>query len=214
GGTVIEALEPGDGGLHYSLVSKFPIPGPGGEPALVGGVAIDITEQVGTRAVLEESEVRFRQLAENIKEVFWISDPDKNEVLYVSPAYEEVWGRSCRSLYERPRSFLDAIHSDDRERVLALSLARQVRGELADVGHRAERPEGAVRWVRARGFPTRDRSGEVYRIVGLAEDITERKWAEESLREADRRKDEFLAMLAHELRNPLAPIRNAVELIK
>jgi PAS domain S-box-containing protein len=211
---VVETLQHEDGVLHHSLVSKFPIPGPDGTAAVVGGMAIDITEQRRTQAVLEESELRFRQLAENIKEVFWVSDPDKNEVLYVSPAYEEVWGRSCRSLYERPRSFLDAVHPDDRERVLALSLARQVRGELADVEYRVVRPDGSVRWVRDRGFPIRDPSGEVYRIVGLAEDITERKRAEESLREADRRKDEFLAMLAHELRNPLAPIRNAVELIK
>jgi PAS domain S-box-containing protein len=211
---VIETLEHPDGVLHHSLVSKFPIPGPDGTAALVGGMAIDITEQRRTQAVLEESERRFRQLAENIKEVFWISDPHKNEVQYVSPAYEEVWGRSCRSLYERPRSFLDAVHPDDRERVRALSLERQGRGEPADVEYRVVRPDGSVRWVRDRGFPIRDPSGEVYRVVGLAEDITDRKAAEESLREADRRKDEFLAMLAHELRNPLAPIRNAVQLMK
>ena len=96
----VETLEHPDGVLHHSLVSKFPIPGPDGAPALVGGMAIDVTEQRRTRAVLEESEQRFRQLAENVNAVFWMSDPHKDEILYVSPAYESIWGRSCQSLYE------------------------------------------------------------------------------------------------------------------
>ena len=163
--------------------------------------------------VLEESEQRFRQLAENIQEVFWMSDPLKNEVLYVSPAYEKLWGRSCQSLYEQPRSFLDAIHPEDRERVVA-SLESQRRGKTTDVEYRVVRPDGSVRWVRDRSFPVKDRAGGVYRVAGIAEDITEGKQFEEALREADRRKDEFLAMLAHELRNPLAPIRHALQVLK
>ena len=163
--------------------------------------------------VLEESEQRFRQLAENIQEVFWMSDPLKNEVLYVSPAYEKLWGRSCQSLYAQPRSFLDAIHPEDRERVVA-SLESQRRGKTTDVEYRVVRPDGSVRWVRDRSFPVKDRAGGVYRVAGIAEDITEGKQFEEALREADRRKDEFLAMLAHELRNPLAPIRHALQVLK
>ncbi len=112
---VVETLEHEDGVLHHSLVSKFLIPGPDGNSVLVGGMAIDITDLKRAEQVLEESEQRFRQLAENIQEVFWMSDPLKNEVLYVSPAYETPKGASCRTLYEQPRSFLDAIHPDDRE---------------------------------------------------------------------------------------------------
>jgi PAS domain S-box-containing protein len=165
-------------------------------------------------ARLEESELRFRQLAENIREVFWMSDPYKAEVLYISPAYEEVWGRSCQSLYEQPRSFLDAIHPDDRERVVRTSLAQQSRGEGTDVEYRVVRPDGTVRWVRDRSFPVKDGSGQVYRMAGIAEDVTAWKQVETELKQADRRKDEFLAMLGHELRNPLAPIRNAVGVMR
>ncbi len=211
---VVETLRHGDGVVHHSLVSKFPIPGPDGTAALAGGMAIDITEEVRTRAVLEESEERFRQLAENINAVFWMSDPRKAEMQYVSPAYERVWGRPCQSLYEQPLSFFEAIHPEDRDHVRAASLERQGRGEAVDVEYRVVRPDGSVRWVRDRSFPVRDTSGRVYRMAGIAEDITERKRAEQALREADRRKDEFLATLAHELRNPLAPLRNGLQVMR
>jgi PAS domain S-box-containing protein len=193
---VIETLRHDDGVLHHSLVSKFPIPGPeGGEDPLVGGVAIDITDQVLTRTVLEESERRFRQLAENINEVFWVSDPDKTQVLYVSPAYEQVWGRSCRSLYEQPRSFLDAVNPEDRERVVAPSLERQRRGEASEVEYRVIRPDGSVRRVRDRAFPVKDASGRVYRIAGVAEDVTARKLAEEELRQRAEETEKLLDLL-------------------
>jgi PAS domain S-box-containing protein len=187
-----------------------------GEPAVEAVVVNfrDISERQQATEALRESEERFRQLAEHVNAVFWMSDPHKSRVLYVSPAYETVWGRSCSSLYREPRSFLEAVHPEDRERVNAESLERQVRGEATDVEYRIVRPDGSVRWVRDRSFPIRDQSGRVYRIAGITEDVTEAKKVEGALREADRRKDEFLAMLAHELRNPLAPIRNAAQIIK
>ncbi len=210
---VVETLEHEDGVVHHSLVSKFPIPGPDGAAAFVGGMAIDITDHKRAEQVLEESEQRFRQLAENIEDVFWMSDPVKNEMLYVSPAYEKLWGRSCGSLYEEPRSFLDAIHPEDRGRVVA-GFESQRRGKTTDVEYRVVRPDGSVRWVRDRSFPVKDRAGGVYRVAGIAEDVTERREFEEALKEADRRKDEFLAMLAHELRNPLAPLRSALQILR
>src|SRR5262249_35210306 len=88
------------------------------------------------------------------------------------------------------------------------------RGEPGDVEYRILRPDGSIRWVRDRSFPIVDSSGHFYRIVGIAEDITSHKQAEEVLTQANRRKDEFLAMLAHELRNPLAPIRTALHILK
>ncbi len=91
---VVETLEHEDGvDLHHSLVSKFLIPGPDGNSVLVGGMAIDITDLKRAEQVLEESEQQLRQLAENIQEVFWMSDPLKNEILYISPAYETLWGQ-------------------------------------------------------------------------------------------------------------------------
>jgi PAS domain S-box-containing protein len=211
---IIEALEHEDGIVHHSVVSKFPILGPEGRPAFVGGMAIDITDRLRAEAVLAESEQRFRQLAENIHEVFWMADPQTTQILYISPAYERVWGRSCQSLYEQPRSFLDAVHPEDRKRVRVASLEKHGRGEHTDEEYRVIRPDGTVRWVRDRAFPVRDAAGQVYRMVGIAEDFTEKKRAEEALKEADRRKDEFLATLAHELRNPLAPIRNAAQVLR
>jgi PAS domain S-box-containing protein len=187
GGQVVETLEHEDGLLHHSLVTKFPIPGPDGQVALVGGMAIDITDQKRTQASLEESEERFRQLAENLSQVFWMSDTEKSRVLYVSPAYEVVWGRSCESLYEQPRSFLDAIHPEDREHVRVASLERQSRGEPGDVEYRIVRPDGSLRWIRDRSFPVKDWAGRVYRVAGIAEDITERRLAEASLQASERR---------------------------
>jgi PAS domain S-box-containing protein len=211
---VVETLEQEDGVVHHSLVSKFPIPGPDGRPALVGGMAIDITERQRAEDALAESEGRFRQLAENINEVFWLADPQATQVLYVSPAYERVWGRPCQGLYERPQSFLDAVHPDDRERARAAALEEHSRGEATDVEYRVVRPDGSVRWVRDRGFPIKDAAGRVYRFAGLAEDVTDKKEAEAALRDADRRKDEFLAVLAHELRNPLAPLLNGLQILR
>jgi PAS domain S-box-containing protein len=218
---IIETLRHDDGIVHHSIVNKFPILGPDGRPAFVGGMAIDITDRLRAAEVLAESEERFRQLAENINEVFWMADPQATEILYISLAYEQVWGRSCQSLYEQPRSFLDAIHPDDRERVRVAALEKHSRGEPTDEEYRVVRPDGSVRWIRDRAFPVRNAAGQVYRMVGIAEDITDRVTAAlenarlcEGLREADRRKDRFLATLAHELRNPLAPIRNAVEVLR
>jgi PAS domain S-box-containing protein len=211
---LIETLKQPDGRIHHSVVSKFPIPGLDGKPAFVGGIAIDITDQLHAEKLRADSEERFRQMAESINEIFWMADPEVTEVLYVSPAYERVWGRTCRSLYEDPRSFLDAVHPDDRERIRVSSLESHGRGESTDEEFRIVLPDGSIRWVRDRGFPIKDNSGRVFRKAGIAEDITDRKLAEQALKEADRRKDEFLATLAHELRNPLAPLRNAVELLR
>jgi PAS domain S-box-containing protein len=129
-------------------------------------------------AALGESEQRFRQIAENIREVFWMTTPGLEEVLYVSPAYESIWGRSLESLRQRPRSFMDAIHTEDRERVVGILAGRRKDG--FEVEYRVVRPDGSVRWIRDRGIPVKDESGKVYRTVGVAEDITGRKQAEEA----------------------------------
>jgi PAS domain S-box-containing protein len=211
---LIETLEQADGIVHHSIVSKFPIPGADDKPAFVGGIAIDITDRLQAERVRAESEERFRQLAENINEVFWMVDVAEGKILYISPAYERIWGRSCESLYREPMSFLDAVHPDDRERVRRSAEERTRREDPTDEEYRILTPQGAVKWIRNRAFPVKDAAGQVFRLAGIAEDITEKKRVEEALRDGDRRKDEFLATLAHELRNPLAPICNAVQLIQ
>lgn len=143
-------------------------------------------ELEATNESLRQSELRFRQLAENINEVFWISDPGKNQMLYVSPMYEAIWGRSCASLYAAPLSWATAIHPEDRARVSEAVRTKQITGQY-DEQYRIVRPDGALRWIRDRAFPVRTRSGQVVRLVGVAEDITHRKWAEEELVRLNRR---------------------------
>ncbi len=143
---------------------------------------------------LRETKERFRQLAEHIREVFWMTDPEKNQIIYISPGYEDTWGRSRESLIQAPRSWLEAIHPDDRNRVQQAALSKQVTGDY-DEEYRIIRPDGTLRWIQDRGFPIRDGSGRVYRIAGIAEDITERKEAQEGLRIAYDKLDTILASL-------------------
>jgi diguanylate cyclase (GGDEF)-like protein/PAS domain S-box-containing protein len=137
----------------------------GSTPAIVANV-----RDISTR---REQQERFRQLAENIDEVFWMTDPESTVILYVSPAYEAIWGRSCQSLYDRPRQWLEAIHEDDRARILEVA-QRQADGAYSEE-YRVVRPDGEVRWIADRAFPVRDDGGRIYRVAGVARDITERK---------------------------------------
>ena len=138
----------------------------------------DITERKRTERALQDSEERFRQLAENIREVFYISE--QGYLRYVSPAYMEIWGRTPQSLYENPQSFLDTIHPEDRENVRG-SIADKSRGEVEKV-YRIVRPDGAIRWIKDRSSPIYDDSGEPLRVVGIAADITDLKLGEEKLK--------------------------------
>jgi len=153
---------------------------PHGEILYFEGTQQDITARKKAEASLLESERRFRQVVEQIREVFWMSDPKKNRMLYISPAYEQVWGRSCASLYASSRDWLEAIHPEDRERVLQAALTQQVGGDYRET-YRIVRPDGSIRWIEDRAFPIRNEEGKVYRVTGIAEDITERKQAAEEL---------------------------------
>ena len=153
-----------------------------GNPLEIIGSWIDITERKLAEQTLQESETRFRQIAETIEEVVWSADPAIGRMLYISPAYERVWGHTCASLYEHPKSFIDAIHPDDRARVLA-GLTVQQDGLPFAHEYRIVRPDGIIRWVWDRGFPVFDRETErLTHYVGVALDITERKLAEDALR--------------------------------
>ncbi len=132
-----------------------------------------LAEIAGRRRMEEElrsSEELFRQLAENVREVFWVASPDGRRMIYLSPVYEELWGRPLESLDRQPGTFVNAILPEDRPRVAAVFEATTD----FEVEFRISRPDRAVRWIRARGFPIRNETGEVYRIAGIAEDITER----------------------------------------
>ncbi|HXG08430.1 MAG TPA: PAS domain S-box protein [Gemmataceae bacterium] len=138
--------------------------------------------------LLRPSEQEFRLLVEGIDCVFWIISTDLDQVFYISPAYEKVWGRSCQSLYEQPRSWLEAVHPDDVRQVEeAIRAARQQRSaNQGDLVYRILRSDGTLRWIRARAFLVPGEQGARDCFIGLAEDITDRKQMEEALRLKDR----------------------------
>jgi PAS domain S-box-containing protein len=125
-------------------------------------------------AVLQSNEELFKQFVEEIDQVFWMTSPDKSQLLYISPAYETIWGRTCDSLYASRYGWLDAIHPDDRELIMRAAMTTQVDGKY-DHEYRIVQPDGSIRWIRDRAFPIRDASGNVYRIAGVAQDITDGK---------------------------------------
>jgi PAS domain S-box-containing protein len=129
---------------------------------------------------LRESEARFRQLAENIREVFWLTDTKTGQVVYVSPAYEIIWGRTCQALYRNPRNWIDAIHPDERSSV-AEAFERSAVGAPFEETYRVVRPDGSIRWICDRGVPILEDDGHVFRIAGIAADITALKDAEARL---------------------------------
>ena len=137
-------------------------------------------ERLRAEKGLKESQDRFRQLAEAIREVFWMTDLSKMELVYISPGYEVIWGRSCESLYASPMNWLDAIHPDDRERVRTAAMNDQASGKYHQE-YRIIRPDGSTRWIQDRAFPVKNEAGEVYRVAGIAEDITDHKQAAQRL---------------------------------
>jgi PAS domain S-box-containing protein len=146
------------------------------------GTNTDITEQKAAAEALRASEERFRELAEHVREVFYVMDPELSRVLYLSPAYEHVWGRMRDEVYANPEAWLENIHPEDRERVAAALAGRAHGGYEAE--YRVLTPAGEERWVRDRSFPVRGPGGEVVRHVGFADDVTERRRAEQALRQA------------------------------
>jgi PAS domain S-box-containing protein len=135
---------------------------------------------------VRDNEIRFRQLAENINDAFWITNLESSEVIYVSPAYETIMGQPCQLVYEQPRVWIEAVHPEDRAWVVTSFEQRDVtQPQLKE--YRVVWPDGAVRWVWERVFPVYNAAGQVYRRAGVIEDITERKQVEAALRQSEAR---------------------------
>ena len=166
----------------------------------------NVSDRKRAEAALSQSEDKFRQLAENIQDVFWITDAAEEQILYVSPAYETLWGLSRESLYQNPRQWLEAIHPEDRSRVVQTLHEHSAQGHY-DHEYRVIHADGTLRWIRDRAFPIKNEAGEIIRLVGIAEDITERQRVEEI-------KNEFISIVSHELRTPLTAIQMSLGLLK
>jgi two-component system, sensor histidine kinase and response regulator len=188
---------------------------------LIGAVVtfIDITERRKAQHALQKSEEMFRQLAENIREVFFIVTPDPPRMAYISPAYEEVAKRPRQELYERADAWIESVHPEDRNRVVSV-FEQSMQGVATAMEYRLVRPDGSVRWIKARSFPVRDSQGKFGSSVGIAEDITDRKKALEEMEvaraaaeSANRAKSEFLANMSHEIRTPMNGIIGMTDLL-
>ncbi|MGZ8265043.1 MAG: putative bifunctional diguanylate cyclase/phosphodiesterase [Burkholderiales bacterium] len=150
-----------------------------GEPLYFMSVVQDISARRATEQALRESEQKFRQLADNIPEIFWITDVRQRVLHYLSPGFETLTGKPLAEVLRRPRSWLQIVHPEDRERV---RLARKPLPHAEyDIEYRIVIAGGGVRWVHDQAFPVRDATGAVYRIAGIASDVTQRKEAEEKL---------------------------------
>ncbi|MUG94066.1 PAS domain S-box protein [Scytonema sp. UIC 10036] len=173
-------------------------------------VCRDITKRKQDLEALRDSEERFRQFADNIIQVFWMTDSGKSQNLYLSLAYERIWGRSRESIYAQPLSYLDAVHPEDRDRIMT-NLKTAPLGEF-DHEYRIVRPDGEERWIRDRAFPIRNEHGEVYRIAGIAEDITQRRQADERLKASLEEKEVLLREIHHRVKNNLQVISSLLQL--
>jgi PAS domain S-box-containing protein len=191
-------LRRADGEYRCILCSGVPRFDPAGAFAGYIGSNIDITDL--------QSEERFRQLAENIDQVFWMVDLETRKVVYASPAFERVWGFSTSALYQDQAWVGQAVHPEDKARVDA-AYSKLGSGPLEET-YRIVRPDGAVRWIHDRAFVVRNPEGQPYRVAGIAEDITEQREIQEQL--AQTSKMEAIGRLAggvaHDFNNLLTVI--------
>jgi PAS domain S-box-containing protein len=165
---------------------------------------------------LKQSEERFRQLAEYINDVFWLFDPVQNRIIYVSPAYEHIWGQSVAEVYNNSEAWHDAIHPDDQKKVLSLTRNISQQQDFS-IEYRIINKSKEVRWIRDRSKVIRDNQGRIYRIAGIAEDITDRKikdleleqyrnHLEELVNDRTKELEAFCYSVSHDLRAPLRSI--------
>ncbi|MGM3307774.1 PAS domain S-box protein [Anabaena sp. WFMT] len=148
----------------------------------------EIIERQQTEAALRESEEKFRQFGDNIQaQIIWIKCCNSGATVYVNSAYEKIWGRSCQSLFDNPQSWTEPIHPEDRDRILAQIQENFQKDNRSNLEYRLVKPDGEIRWILARCFPIKNEQGQIQYFGGIAEDITERKQAEEERRKTEER---------------------------
>ena len=156
-----------------------------------------LTELDAANEALLESQSRFQRMAEAIPDVVWLTNPWRTSFIYVNPAYEQLWGRSCQSLYADCHSWLEGVHAEDRSR-LRHFFAKGTSEDGYEQSYRIVRPDCSVRWVLDRGFPVRDRMGGSFRVVGIVRDVTQRKELEKEILEITEREQRRLGQDLHD----------------
>ena len=196
----------------YWITSYFPIPDNEGNTCWVGGAIVEISDRRRAEVELRQSEERFQEIASYINQLFFIRSVTSGEFLYISPAYEKIWGRTCEDLYKNPQSWMESVHPDDLPEIIK-SVEQQFQGQNLTREYRIIRPDGAIRWICAQISLVRDEEGNPLRFIGFAEDISDRKiasialqQAKEAAEAANRAKSEFLANMSHEIRTPMNAI--------
>ena len=184
----------------------------GGQATLA--TMVDMTERKRAEQGLRASEERFRQIAENIKEAFLVVELDGYRPLYLSRMWEDIWGRPLDEAYRNPLAWVQAIHPDDTAVVGETRQAIE-KGEPISRNFRVVRPDGTIRWVRARAFPVNNANRELYRVVGLVEDITDVRRTEEQLLQAQKMEavGRLAGGVAHDFNNLLTAILGYSELV-
>jgi PAS domain S-box-containing protein len=161
-----------------------------------------------------EAEERFREMAENIRDVFWVCAADSGKVLYVSPAYQSIWGKTPDHLFSDGGRWPEGVIEEDRSE-LAQAQDKLSRAEAYEVEYRIRRPDASVRWIHDRGFPVPDKAGGPARMVGVAADITERKRLEAELLQAQKMElvGKLAGGVAHDFNNLLTIISGYVSML-
>jgi two-component system, sensor histidine kinase and response regulator len=172
------------GELYQEEMTIAPVLSPTGKITQFVAVKQDVTERKRMESALRDSEQQFRELAENIPEVFFVYETDPPRTKYISPAYEDIWQRTREELYRNPVAWIDGIHPDDRQQA-SEAYARSMRGSVAEFECRVVRADGSIRYLRSRTRPIVDAKGHYVRLVGLAEDITRQRAAEEDARNSE-----------------------------